>query len=114
MTVKFTPEEIAKIPANLRPLMQEFPIAFDNLFEMLEMLEKGPVKGKIRSQDIYFDDEHRPAFGFTSDGELFADVATETPAIITVFINNECAFVQAGGRILGSRIREDYLAVFPL
>lgn len=114
MSVKFTPEEIAKIPANLRPLMQEFPIAFDNLFEMLEMLEKGPIKGKIRSQDIYFDDEHQPAFGFTTDGDLYADIATETPTVITAFINNECAYVQVSDRILGSRIREDYLAVFPL
>lgn len=114
MTVKFTSEEIAKIPANLRPLMQEFPIAFDNLFEMLEMLEKGPVKGKIRSQDIYFDDEHQPAFGLATDGEVYAGEATETPTIITAFINNECAYVQVGDRIFPNRIREDYLAVFPL
>jgi uncharacterized protein YrrD len=111
MSVDFTPEEIAKVPSSLRPLMQKFPVAFDNL---LEMLEQGPINGKIRSQDIYFDDESFPAFGFTSEGVLFADVATETPTIISAFINNECAYVQVGDRILGSRIREDYLAVFPL
>jgi hypothetical protein len=111
MSVKFTPEEIAKVPSSLRPLMEQFPLAFDNL---LEMLDQKPINEPIRSQDIYFDDELQPAFGFTSDGDLFAGTATETPSIITVFINDECAFVQVGDRILASRIREDYLAVFPL
>ena len=111
MTVEFTPAEIAKVPSSLRPLMQEFPLAFDNL---LEMLDGKPINEPIRSQDIYFDDELHPAFGLTSDGDLFAGTATETPSIITVFINDECAYVQAGDRILGCRIREDFLSVFPL
>jgi hypothetical protein len=111
MPVTFTPEEVAKIPSSLRPLMQKFPFAFDNL---LEMLDQGPIKGEVRSQDIYFDDELQPAFGFTSEGELYAGEATQTPTIITAFINDECAYVQVGDRILGNRIREDYLAVFPL
>jgi hypothetical protein len=111
MPVTFTPEEIAKVPSSLRPLMQEFPLAFDNL---LEMLDWEPINEPIRSQDIYFDDEPQPAFGMTSDGDLYAGEATETPSIITVFVNDECAYVQVGDRILGSRIREDYLAVFPL
>jgi hypothetical protein len=111
MSVEFTPEEIAKVPSSLRPLMQKYPLSFDNL---LEMLEQGPIEGEIYSQDVYFDDEHQPAFGVTSDRELFAGVATETPTIISAFINNECAYVQVGDRILGKRIREDFLTVFPL
>lgn len=111
MSVTFTPQETARIPSSLRPLMQKFPLAFDNL---LEMLDQGPMTEAICSQDIYFDDEMNPAFGLTADGDLYAGEATETPTIITAFINDQCAYVQVGDRILGSRIREDYLAVFPL
>ena len=84
MSVKFTPEEVAKVPSSVRHYMQQYPLSFDNL---LEMLEQGPIVGPIRSQDIYFDDEPKPAFGLTSDGEVYAGNATETPTIISAFIN---------------------------
>ena len=108
---KFTPDEIAKVPPSLRPLMQEFPISFDAL---IEMQGQGPIKGPIKSQDIYFDDESAPAFGATSDGEIYAGEATETPTVISAFINGECAYVQVGDHILGNRVQHDYLQVFPL
>ena len=111
MSVKFTPEEVAKVPSSVRHYMQQYPLSFDNL---LEMLEQGPIVGPIRSQDIYFDDEPNPAFGLTSEGEIYAGNATETPTIISAFINDQCAYFQVGDRILGSRVREDFLQVFPL
>jgi hypothetical protein len=103
MTVKYTPEEVSRIPVELHPLMQQFPISFDNLFEIIDL---GVIDEPIHSKDIYFDDELQPAIGLRADGEVLATESTEQPKVITVFVNNKCVFVQVLGQVLADRIQD--------
>jgi hypothetical protein len=110
MSVAFTAEEIAKIPAGLRPLMQEYPLVFDNL---LEVLGQQGIVGQIKTLDIYFDDQLLPALSFSKE-QVIANVAPEEPKVLTVFANDECGYVQIKDRVLLNRIGNEFLDVFEI
>lgn len=110
MTVTFTPQETAKVPAHLRPLMAVYPLAFDNLLEVLGHAE---IRVPIDSLDIYFDDGVLPALSF-SDQRVVAHQAPDDPQVLTVFANDECAYVQIQDRVLLNRIGNEFLSVFEI
>lgn len=108
--VKFTPEETAKVDSSLHPLMQEYPLVFDNL---LEALGKKTIPGQIQSLDIYFDDQLIPALSF-AENQVTAHESPEDPKVLTVFANDECGYVQINERVLLNRIGHEFLEVFNL
>ncbi|MGB8702949.1 MAG: hypothetical protein WCD18_26335 [Thermosynechococcaceae cyanobacterium] len=106
--VHFTPAETYRIPSDLRPLMQTYPQCFDNL---LEVLGQPPFRGEIESMDIYFDDEVLPALSFYN-GSVSANSAAEEPQVLTVFVNDECGYLQIHDRVLLNRVGKEFLNVF--
>ncbi|NJM78051.1 MAG: hypothetical protein HC852_22615 [Acaryochloridaceae cyanobacterium RU_4_10] len=103
MPVTFTAAEIARIPLEIQPLIQEFPLSFDNLFDVINL---PPIEEPIISKDIYFDDDLEPAVGLKLNGQVLSSKSTDRPKIITVFANNQCGFVQALGLVLVDRIED--------
>jgi hypothetical protein len=108
MTVRFTPDEVARVPVGLRDDMQRYPLPFDNL---LEFLGRGEIKGSIELLDIYFDNGLIPALSFSAK-QVFANPAPEEPQVLTVFANDECAYVQVRDSVLLNRIGDEFLQVF--
>jgi hypothetical protein len=108
MPVVFTPEETRRIPSDLRPLMQTYPQSFDNL---LEVLGQPPLQGDINSMDVYFNDDLLPALSFY-EGRVFANETSEEPQVLSVFINNECGYLQIRNRVLLNRVGNEFLKVF--
>lgn len=115
MSVKFTAEETSRVPAGLRPLMQQYPLAFDNL---LESIGKKEIPGTIQSLDIYFDDQLLPALSFSKEQKQVRVVShlvsPEEPIVVTVFANDECGYVQIEDRVLLNRIGDEFLEVFEI
>ena len=108
MTVVFTPEETRRIPSDLRPLMQIYPQTFDNL---LEALGQPAMQGDINSMDVYFNDDLLPALSFY-EGRVSANEASEEPQVLSVFINDECGYLQIQDRVLLNRVGNEFLQVF--
>ncbi len=108
MTTIFEPEEIAKVPSDLRLLMQRFPLVFDNC---LEVLGQGKIKGPIETIEIYADDDILPCVG-KSGGTVYANPINEKPTAWTVFANGECGYVQVQDRVLTSRLDANFLEEF--
>jgi hypothetical protein len=108
MTVRFTPDEVARVPVGLRDDMQRYPLVFDNLLEYLGQPE---IRESIRSLDIYFDEGLIPALSFSSN-QVFANPAPEEPQALAVFANDECAYVQVRDSVLLNRIGDEFLQVF--
>jgi hypothetical protein len=114
MSVQFTAQETSKVPARLRPLMQQYPLAFDNL---LEAFGKKEIAGTIQSLDIYFDDQLLPALSFIKEQhevQVMSRVSPEDPKVLTVFANDECGYVQIEDRVLLNRIGDEFLEVFEI
>ncbi len=108
--VQFTADEMSKVHPSLHPMMQEYPLVFDNL---LEALGKQSIPGQIQSLDIYFDDHLIPALSFTKDA-VMAHPANDEPKVLTVFANDECGYVQINERVLLNRIGNEFLEVFEI
>jgi hypothetical protein len=100
--VRFSPAELRQIPAPLHSLLQVYPLAFDNLLEHQHL---PPLKGKIRSIDIYFDDYLIPALSLFA-GHVTAHPADQEPQVLTVFVNDECAYLQVLDWVLLNRVQE--------
>lgn len=112
MSVKFTAQETSRVPAGLRPLMQQYPLAFDNL---LESICKKEIPGTIQSLDIYFDDQLLPALSFSKERvKVASHPSPEDPKVLTVFANDECGYVQIEDRVLLNRIGDEFLEVFEI
>jgi hypothetical protein len=112
MSVKFTAEETSRVPAGLRPLMQQYPLAFDNL---LESIGKKEIPGTIQSLDIYFDDQLLPALSFSKEQvQVASHPSPEDPTVLTVFANDECGYVQIEDKVLLNRIGDEFLEVFEI
>jgi hypothetical protein len=114
MSVQFTAQETSRVPAGLRPLMQQYPLAFDNL---LEAFGKKEIAGTIQSLDIYFDDQLLPALSFIKEHQqvqVVSHSSPEDPKVLTVFANDECGYVQIEDRVLLNRIGDEFLEVFEI
>jgi hypothetical protein len=114
MSVQFTAQETSKVPAGLRPLMQKYPLAFDNL---LDVISKKEIPGTIQSLDIYFDDQLLPALSFSKEQQqvqVMSRVSPDDPKVLTVFANDECGYVQIEDRVLLNRIGDEFLEVFEI
>jgi hypothetical protein len=106
--VNFTEEEIEKIPSDLRPLMDRYPLAFDNL---LEFFGKPPMAGPFETLELYFDDELRPALT-VSNGTIDSSPATRDPICLTLLADDECCYMQIGDHILLNRVTASILQAF--
>jgi hypothetical protein len=99
--VHFTNEEIARIPSQLHPLMQKYPIAFDNFLENQYL---SPLRGQIQSIDLYFDNGLIPALSLF-EGKIKANPDTLDPQVLTVFANDQCVYIQINSQVLLNRAR---------
>jgi hypothetical protein len=100
-SVQFNPSEIQRIPTILHPLTQEFPIVFDNY---LEYQFSPPLRGKIDAIDLYFDNNLIPAVSLF-EGKVTANPDTSQPRALTVFVNDECVYLQVEDMVLLNRVK---------
>ena len=108
MPPTFTTSELVQVPAELRPLLTRFPQSLDNF---LDAQGKPPIPEPYESIEVYFDDDVTPAMSF-SEGKVSATESTDDPMLISVMVNDEYAYLQAGDVILLNRVSESILDIF--
>jgi hypothetical protein len=114
--VEYTKEEIAKIPSQFHPLMQQFPNCFHSLLDEISTPWK-PMK-TTESIEVFFDDYSLPALA-VRDEELFgkerkweAYFSTDDPVIISGYRNDRLIYMEIISQVILRRQDLSELKVF--